>query len=282
MTEGTSERACDKCRERRVKVGNIYLAQPRVHRLLISSSSVIRGSLPVCAARNWVNHVPAITRNGNSLTKAIPCGRNIRLLLIHLRAVNRLPPSVIFLSIVAFSLISGQIPTQGKGEGISLTQSINATPLSITRSITGHPNESNVSSRAFEAPSSLPKSLTVFRSANNSPSVASDVLNDGSADIPLVVERPAQIQDLDTDTLLDELWQSATYDPEWFDLDPEEYYGNGNNSCGFIPNAQDIVSENYQTDLAMTTIPSASPFSAGFDTFSDRFVCNVICYHLCR
>ncbi|KAK0838250.1 hypothetical protein LTS02_017794, partial [Friedmanniomyces endolithicus] len=60
------------------------------------------------------------------------------------------------------------------------------------------------------------------------------------------------------------------FDPEWFDLNPDIYYANQNNSCGFIPNAH-IVDEvdrsDFRPDLGTATgVPmskSAPMSSAG-------------------
>ncbi|KAK0328857.1 hypothetical protein LTR82_000790 [Friedmanniomyces endolithicus] len=73
------------------------------------------------------------------------------------------------------------------------------------------------------------------------------------------------------DTLLEHnTFVEGPFDPEWFDLNPDIYYANQNNSCGFIPNAH-IVDEvdrsDFRPDLETATgVPmskSAPMSSAG-------------------
>ncbi|TKA70243.1 hypothetical protein B0A55_06886 [Friedmanniomyces simplex] len=60
---------------------------------------------------------------------------------------------------------------------------------------------------------------------------------------------PAIPVDLQFDTLLDPgTYVDGPFDPAWFDLDPDIYYANQNNSCGFIPNAH-IVDEVDRNDF---------------------------------
>jgi len=58
------------------------------------------------------------------------------------------------------------------------------------------------------------------------------------------------------------------FDPEWFDLNPDIYYANQNNSCGFISNAH-IVDEvdrsDFRPDLETATgvpMPKSAPMSS--------------------
>lgn len=68
--------------------------------------------------------------------------------------------------------------------------------------------------------------------------------------------------------VLDETWQDQTYDPEWFDLEPDKYYSLAGNTCGFIPNIPNIVDEVDQSDILMNKSASATPVSTGL-VFSD-------------
>jgi hypothetical protein len=66
---------------------------------------------------------------------------------------------------------------------------------------------------------------------------------------------PATGFGLDTipdDLELDDVFDEAAFDPAWFNLDPDIYYDNKNNSCGFIPNAQ-IIDEVDRNDFRPTT-----------------------------
>lgn len=63
--------------------------------------------------------------------------------------------------------------------------------------------------------------------------------------------------------VLDENWHDQTFDPEWFDLEPEKYYSLAGNTCGFIPNIPNIVDEVDQDDVLMNNSASATPLSTG-------------------
>lgn len=72
--------------------------------------------------------------------------------------------------------------------------------------------------------------------------------------------------------IMDALWQNETYDPEWFDLEPDKYYSLAGNTCGFIPNIPNIVDEVDQSDILMNNSASATPLSTGLGStglFSD-------------
>jgi len=60
------------------------------------------------------------------------------------------------------------------------------------------------------------------------------------------------------------MWDAATFDPAWFNLQPDEYYQNSNNSCGFIPHAH-IVDEVDRMDPRLTL---DIDMSSGVDSFS--------------
>lgn len=72
--------------------------------------------------------------------------------------------------------------------------------------------------------------------------------------------------------VLDDSWQNESYDPEWFDLEPEKYYSLAGNTCGFIPNIPNIVDEVDQSDILFNNSASATPLSTGLGStglFSD-------------
>lgn len=50
------------------------------------------------------------------------------------------------------------------------------------------------------------------------------------------------MQFTDNDPTFDQ-WFDSSFDPELFDIDPSAFYSRNNNSCGFIPNAPNIVDE---------------------------------------
>ncbi|KAK6439722.1 hypothetical protein LTR95_004076 [Oleoguttula sp. CCFEE 5521] len=59
--------------------------------------------------------------------------------------------------------------------------------------------------------------------------------------------------DMDIDNILNEVLDPLQFDPDWFNLEPDSFYGKNNNSCGFIPNLPEIVDEVDKFD-AMTSI----------------------------
>ena len=49
--------------------------------------------------------------------------------------------------------------------------------------------------------------------------------------------------EMDIDSMLNEVIDTSQFDPAWFDLEPDSFYGKNNNSCGFIPDLPNIVDE---------------------------------------
>lgn len=79
----------------------------------------------------------------------------------------------------------------------------------------------------------------------------------------LLADAPMQLPLADTDPMLDEMWKNQTFDPEFFDLQPDLYYSEAGNTCGFIPNIPEIVDEVDQSDILLNTSASATPLSTG-------------------
>jgi len=48
---------------------------------------------------------------------------------------------------------------------------------------------------------------------------------------------------MDIDSMLNDVIDTSQFDPAWFDLEPDSFYGKNNNSCGFIPDLPNIVDE---------------------------------------
>lgn len=64
--------------------------------------------------------------------------------------------------------------------------------------------------------------------------------------------------------MLDDFWDDQSFDPEWFNIDPTEYYSNGLNSCGFIPNIPKIIDEVDRSDLIQPSTEGAAPTPMSF------------------
>ena len=79
--------------------------------------------------------------------------------------------------------------------------------------------------------------------------------------------------DMKPDSMLEDVWDGTSFDPAWFNLQPEEFYGNNNNSCGFIPNPPDIVDEVDKENAVQSTEPSATPMSTGIASYTDSNLC---------
>lgn len=85
---------------------------------------------------------------------------------------------------------------------------------------------------------------------------------DPATDALLLTEPPTHIPLTHTHPMLDEIWRATqTYDPEWFDLQPETYYSAAGNTCGFIPNILEIVDEVDHSDVLQLPSASATPIS---------------------
>lgn len=70
---------------------------------------------------------------------------------------------------------------------------------------------------------------------------------------------------VDPDAMLDDFWNDQSFDLEWFNIDPTEYYSNGLNSCGFIPNIPKIIDEVDRSDLVQqSTEGAAAPTPMSF------------------
>ena len=74
---------------------------------------------------------------------------------------------------------------------------------------------------------------------------------------------PTAPSEMDVDSMLNE-FDTSQFDPAWFDLEPDSFYGKNNNSCGFIPNLPNIVDEVDKTLPRPTIEPFGTP-SSGLD-----------------
>ncbi|GAB7362119.1 hypothetical protein MBLNU230_g2146t2 [Neophaeotheca triangularis] len=66
------------------------------------------------------------------------------------------------------------------------------------------------------------------------------------------------MQFADNDATFDQ-WFDDSFDPELFDIDPSAFYSRNNNSCGFIPNAPNIVDEVDKSDMQRDSMGDMSP-----------------------
>lgn len=69
---------------------------------------------------------------------------------------------------------------------------------------------------------------------------------------------PPAPSEMDIDSMLND---TSQFDPAWFDLEPDSFYGKNNNSCGFIPNLPNIVDEVDKTLPRPTVEPFGTPLS---------------------
>jgi hypothetical protein len=56
--------------------------------------------------------------------------------------------------------------------------------------------------------------------------------------------------------MLNRVIDTSQFDPAWFDLQPDSFYGKNNNSCGFIPDLPSIVDE---VDKSMPRATAETP-----------------------
>ena len=87
-----------------------------------------------------------------------------------------------------------------------------------------------------------------------------------STDLTLFPEANFALQGLQQEGAEEALWNDTTFDPAWFNIDPELYYANNNNSCGFIPNAH-IVDEVDRSRTRPTTDADTMSVS-GLESFT--------------
>jgi hypothetical protein len=72
---------------------------------------------------------------------------------------------------------------------------------------------------------------------------------------------PPAPSEMDIDSMLNEVIDTSQFDPAWFDLEPDSFYGKNNNSCGFIPNLPNIVDEVDKTLPRPTVEAFGTPLS---------------------
>lgn len=77
--------------------------------------------------------------------------------------------------------------------------------------------------------------------------------NTGFPSSTVVHQIPPLSSGIDIDNMLNEDLDPTKFDPAWFNLEPDSFYGKNNNSCGFIPNLPDIVDEVDRLDARPTT-----------------------------
>nr|POE56694.1 hypothetical protein CFP56_33666 [Quercus suber] len=71
---------------------------------------------------------------------------------------------------------------------------------------------------------------------------------------------------------VNEPWDEGTFDPEWFNLEPDTFYGVGGNSCGFLPNLPNIVDEVDKKSLgAVRSIESVEQLT-GISSLPERYM----------
>ncbi|KAI5365015.1 Putative zn(2)-C6 fungal-type DNA-binding domain, fungal transcription factor [Septoria linicola] len=94
---------------------------------------------------------------------------------------------------------------------------------------------------------------------------------DPTTEAMLLADPPVQIPLTNDDAMLDTLWKSDNFDPEFFDLQPDAYYSAAGNTCGFLPNIPEIVDEVDQSDILLSNSASGTPLSTGIfsGSFSD-------------
>nr|POE90363.1 hypothetical protein CFP56_71088 [Quercus suber] len=98
------------------------------------------------------------------------------------------------------------------------------------------------------------------------------------------LKQPASSFDIGADSVLTqpllfqepngkESWNETTFDPEWFDLEPDTFYSMGGNSCGFLPNLPNIVDEVDRKSHG--TIESTDDIEqlSGISSLPERYAC---------
>lgn len=76
----------------------------------------------------------------------------------------------------------------------------------------------------------------------------------------------------DSDAILQDILSDPSFNPDWFNIDPSDYYGANNNSCGFIPNIPNIIDEVDRSDIMQTTEMMEGTPMSGLASLSDKCV----------
>lgn len=132
-----------------------------------------------------------------------------------------------------------------------------------------------------EAPSSQPRLGSVGEIVASNPTLTGPIEARTKSTAPSldpVNEQPVlfpeanfALQGIQDDAAHGEFWDGGNYDPAWFNIEPELYYGNNNNSCGFIPNAH-IIDEVDRNDLRSNTDQTTATPMSGIGSSAFRCV----------
>ncbi|CAK4033020.1 C6 finger domain [Lecanosticta acicola] len=239
-TTSTSERACDRCRERRVKCDKRQPSCLRCEKLGKPCPGYDK-------KRKFVDEGVGLRKKYQSSAEA-PHGSE----------------QGIFSN--ANGSLNGLVPIRDTGS-VAGTSTSPALPQASTAS-TGAPT-------LPQAPNLLPpNAFNTFHHSplalDQKPTIQDDAFLqtappsiDPATQALLLADPPLQLPLSDTDPMLDEVWKNQTFDPQFFDLQPDLYYSEAGNTCGFIPNIPEIVDEVDQSDILLNNSASATPLSTG-------------------
>lgn len=68
---------------------------------------------------------------------------------------------------------------------------------------------------------------------------------------------------------LDDFFDDPSFDPSWFNLEPDVFYGSMGNSCGFIPDMH-IIDEVDRDNVMQSTETNAGTPMSGMRSYSNR------------
>lgn len=264
-----SERACDRCRERRVKVRLVLITY---WKHISSHNAQCDKRQPTCQRceklgkpcpgydkkRKFVDEgvslrkkYQASTDQGESGEPASDAVRESRVMPFRGRSTD---------SVKTSDHDAPSANTPGfSGNGF--------TPTNIPHDQWNqHQSEKSISVPE-DAPARKPRLGGVGEIVASNPTLTGPVEAQNQSQVPSldpVNEQPVLFpetnfasRNLQGDAMLDDFWDGGNYDPAWFNIEPELYYGNNNNSCGFIPNAH-IIDEVDRGDLRPTIEPTES------------------------
>ncbi|KAH9822731.1 Fungal specific transcription factor domain [Teratosphaeria destructans] len=240
MAQPTSDRACNRCRERRVKCDKTQPACRRCEKLGKPCSGYDK-------KRKFVDEGVSLRRKFQHSTEQTGSG-----------------PSSQFIrpDLGTFTTQSGQ-----------RNQSAAPSPFaSILNPPTEYPRQDLQQDPYLpDAPSyARPKLGSIGNVVRASPTLAGPLEASGLASTPgvpcvdniadptLFPETNYAIQAFSGGGTSVDVWDESTFDPAWFDLDPQAYYAQNNNSCGFIPNAH-IIDEVDRAEFQKNTDPCTTP-----------------------
>ncbi|EMC97336.1 hypothetical protein BAUCODRAFT_33056 [Baudoinia panamericana UAMH 10762] len=234
MNSQHTERACDRCRERRVKCDKTIPACLRCEKLGKPCPGYDK-------KRKFVDETVSLRKKYQASPLGRPSGEtNADNVCIVTKAISGASFNGKSTISFASSPLSRHVASQ---------PTLPESPPSPGQALTGGDDDIAPMPYVTTNITEVPQSLAAL------PSLAS------VTHPALLLDTNFRLPDLQPDPQYDGPLNDTLFDPAWFNLEPDEFYGSGNNSCGFIPNApivDEVDRREYQPSIETAT---ATPMS---------------------